>query len=72
MSIYPILAWFNGSWHGSTVQFTAFFLFEKKKKKSRKSWIFNPGDTLMRTERGREITGFRKKKRRARVEKKRT
>jgi hypothetical protein len=44
MSIYPILAWFNGSWHGSTVQFTAFFLFEKKKKKSRKSWIFNPGD----------------------------
>jgi hypothetical protein len=28
MSIYPILAWFNGSWPGSTVQFTAFFLFE--------------------------------------------
>jgi hypothetical protein len=45
MSIYPILARFNGSWPGSTVQFTAFFLFEKKKKRSRKSWIFNPGDS---------------------------
>ena len=37
MSIYPILAWFNGSWHGSTVQFTAFFLFEKKKKRAGKA-----------------------------------
>jgi hypothetical protein len=32
MSIYPILAWFNGSWPGLTVQFTAFFLFDEKKK----------------------------------------
>jgi len=32
MSIYPILARFKRFWPGLTVQFTAFFLFEKKKK----------------------------------------
>jgi hypothetical protein len=36
MSIYPILAWFNGSWPGLTVQFTAFFLFDEKKKEQEK------------------------------------
>ena len=37
MSIYPILAWFNRPVY-------CIFYYLKKKKKSRKSWIFNPGD----------------------------
>ena len=37
MSIYPILTRFNGSWPGSTVQFTAFFIFEKKKEQQEKA-----------------------------------
>ena len=47
ISLYStFLCQYIQSWHGLTVQFTAFFIIWKKKKKSRKSWIFNPGDTV--------------------------
>jgi hypothetical protein len=52
MLIYPILTWFKRFWPGSTVQFTAFFIFWKKKEQEKLAagwWIFNPGDIQLYT-----------------------
>jgi hypothetical protein len=41
MSIYPILARFKRFWPGLTVQFTAFFIFEKNKKEQQEKAGFS-------------------------------
>ena len=54
MSIYPILAWFNGSWPGLTVQFTAFFFIIIKKRIQKNELLTIKGGTKVEGRGGRK------------------